>query len=135
MGDYPDATTVPGLVVFRYDSPLFFANAMDFRVRALSAVDDATASGPPTRWLLINAEAIVDVDITAVDALDELLLSLQRRRVVLAFARVKYEVLTDLDRVGFVDRVGRDRFFATLPVALDAYAQWDAEHPGTTAAS
>src|SRR6185436_20735604 len=69
IDDYPDARPVPGLVVYRYDSPLFFANAEDFRRRAMAAVDDADA---PVRWLLLNAEANVEIDITAIDALDSL---------------------------------------------------------------
>jgi high affinity sulfate transporter 1 len=117
VDDYPDTTTVPGLVVYRYDSPLFFANAEDFRTRALDAAD----TEPNLRWFLINAEANVDLDITALDSLDELREELQARGVVLALARVKFEVAELLDRAGFLDRIGRDHVYATLPTALAAY--------------
>ena len=67
VDDYPGARTIPGLVVYRYDAPLFFANAEDFRRRALAAAD----RGPgPLRWFVLNVEANVEVDFTALEALD-----------------------------------------------------------------
>lgn len=117
---HPDARMVPGLVVYRYDSPLFFANAEDFRTRALDAV--ATGSpGAPVRWLVINAEAISDVDGTAVDALEALRRELAARGVVVALARLEHAVRLLLERAGFVDRIGREHVFPTLPTAIDAY--------------
>jgi sulfate permease, SulP family len=121
VDDYPDAVPVPGLVVYRYDSPLFFANADDFRRRALAAVDDAPA---PVHWLLLNTEANVEVDITAVDALDALRDELTHRGIVLALARVKQDLRDVLAPSGFLDRVGEDRVFFTLPTAVAAYATW-----------
>lgn len=116
--DYPDAKTIPGLVVFRYDAPLCFANANDFKTRALAAVD---SESEPVEWLLLNAEAIVDVDLTAADALGELHDELEGRGVVLALARVKQDLRTQLERIGMVTHIGEDRLFATLPVALEAF--------------
>jgi high affinity sulfate transporter 1 len=127
VDDYPRSRQIPGLVVYRYDSPLFFANAEDFKRRALAAVDDAH---PPAEWLVINAEANVQVDLTALDALEELRAELDRRGVVLALARVKSEVADYLQRVGVLDKVGSDRIFATLPTAVDAYARWYARRHG-----
>jgi high affinity sulfate transporter 1 len=127
VDDYPDSRQVPGLVVYRYDSPLFFANAENFRRRALAAVD---AAAPAADWLLINAEANVQVDLTALDALDDLRQELDRRGVVLAFARVKWEIMDDVRRAGLADRVGVDRFYATLPTAVDAYSQWYLQRHG-----
>jgi sulfate permease, SulP family len=121
VDDYPVTRQIPGLVVYRYDSPLFFANAEDFKRRALAAVQDAQ---PPAEWLLINAEANVQVDLTALDALDELHAELDRRGVVTALARVKSEVADDLKRAGLLDRIGPDRIFPTLPTAVDAYSSW-----------
>jgi len=127
MDDYPDAKPVPGLVVYRYDSPLFFANVEDFKRRALESVD----AGPePVEWFLLNAEANVQVDITAVDALVELLEELDRRGVVFAMARVKQELRDDLEAAGFVERVGEDRVFFTLPTAVQAYAEWYRDQHG-----
>jgi high affinity sulfate transporter 1 len=116
--DYPDAATIPGLVVFRYDAPLCFANANDFKTRALEAVD---GQSQPVDWLLLNAEAIVEIDLTAADALGELHDELQRRGIVFALARVKQDLRDQLERIGMVTHIGQDRLFATLPVALDAF--------------
>jgi MFS superfamily sulfate permease-like transporter len=107
--------------VYRYDSPLFFANAENFRQRALKAVADATG---PVEWLLLNAEANIQVDITAVDALDSLRDELEERGIVLALTRVKQDLRDDLEPSGILDRVGRDRVFYTLPTAVDAYLHW-----------
>ncbi|TDD50060.1 SulP family inorganic anion transporter [Kribbella antibiotica] len=118
IDDYPDARPVPGLVVYRYDAPLFFANAEDFRRRALAAVEE---SSTPVHWLLLNAEANVEVDITAVDALDALREELEERGIVLALARVKQDLRTNLEPTGFLDRVGADHIFSTLPTAVEAF--------------
>lgn len=119
--DYPKARTIPGLLVYRYDSPLFFANAEDFRRRALAAVDEQTA---PVRWFVLNTEANVEVDITALDAVDELRRELAHRGVVFALARVKQELLADLAAYGLVESVGEDLIFPTLPTAVAAYRKW-----------
>ncbi|GAA2558743.1 SulP family inorganic anion transporter [Pseudonocardia hydrocarbonoxydans] len=118
VDDYPNAEMVPGLVVYRYDAPLCFANAEDFRRRALAAVD---AADPPARWLLLNTEAIVELDVTAADALHALCDELDRRGVVPALARVKQDLMVYLDSSGLRDRIGADRIFPTLPTALAAY--------------
>ncbi|WP_330328828.1 sulfate permease [Streptomyces sp. NBC_00536] len=124
VDDYPTARTVPGLVIYRYDSPLFFANAENFRRRALAAVDAQTS---PTRWFLLNAEANVEVDITALDALDALRQDLEQRGIVLALARVKQELREDLDAYGLTASVGAERIYPTLPTALEAYRAWSRE--------
>jgi MFS superfamily sulfate permease-like transporter len=127
MDDYPHAQPVPGLVVYRYDSPLFFANAEDFKRRALAALEVADS---PVEWFLLNAEANVEVDITSIDALDELRTELERRGVVFAMARVKQDLRDDLQAAGFIDKVGQDRIFPTLPTAVKAYLQWYADRHG-----
>ncbi|WP_411145901.1 sodium-independent anion transporter [Actinokineospora alba] len=127
IDDYPDATRVLGLVVYRYDAPMFFANADDFRHRALAAVDD---SPTPVEWFLLNAEANVDVDLTAVDAIEDLRAELARRGIVFAMARVKQELREDLDRAGLIARIGTDRV-PTLPTAVNAYRVAYTERHGT----
>jgi high affinity sulfate transporter 1 len=127
IDDYPQAMLLPGLVVYRYDSPLFFANAEDFRRRAIEAVDVAD---PPAEWFILNAEANVEVDITSVDALDELVSELNQRGVEFAMARVKQDLLDHLEAAGFVDRVGSDRLFPTLPTAVQAYLVWYEQQHG-----
>ncbi|MDX2678176.1 SulP family inorganic anion transporter [Streptomyces sp. NY05-11A] len=121
VDDYPQARTIPGLLVYRYDSPLFFANAEDFRRRALAAVDQQS---DPVRWFVLNTEANVEVDITALDAVDELRRTLTQRGLVFALARVKQDLLDDLEAYGLADAVGRDFIFPTLPTAVAAYRAW-----------
>ena len=121
VDDYPSAEVVPGLLVYRYDSPLFFANADDFLTRALAAVD---TSRVPVRWFVLNTEAIVEVDITAADALEELRSTLVQRGIVVALARVKRDLADDLAPSGLLDRIGPDRVFPTLPTAVEAYRLW-----------
>jgi high affinity sulfate transporter 1 len=128
IDDYPNARLVPGLVVYRYDSPLFFANAEDFKRRATESVDHADQ---PIEWFLLNAEANVEVDSTAVDALEALRSELERRGVVFAMARVKQDLRVVLAASGFLDRVGQDRVFMTLPTAVQAYADWYEQQHGT----
>lgn len=118
VDDYPDARPVPGLVVYRYDAPLFFANAENFRERALAAVE---AADGPVEWFVLNAEAQVDPDLTAVDALEQLRQDLTARGIVFAMARVKSDLRDDLVAAGFIDRVGADRIFPTLPTAVEAF--------------
>ncbi|WP_214401424.1 SulP family inorganic anion transporter [Pseudonocardia lacus] len=117
VDDYPLASTVPGLVVYRYDAPLCFANAEDFRRRALAALD----SDPDPRWLLLNTEAVTDIDITAVDALARLADDVEQRGVTLALARTKQDLLVDLRSSGLARRIGEDLVFPTLPTAVAAY--------------
>ncbi len=118
IDDYPDADLVPGLVVYRYDAPLFFANAEDFHQRALAAVDD---SAVPVEWFVLNAEANVEVDLTALDALDQLRGELSSRGIVFAMARVKQDLRDALEAAGLVDKIGADCIFMTLPTAVEAY--------------
>lgn len=126
IDDYPDAVQVPGLVVYRYDAPLFFANADNFIHRALDAVDTAPT---PARWLLINAEANVDVDVTAVEALETLHGELGTRGVILALARVKQDLRDQLEAAGIIALIGDGFIFETLPTAEKAYDEWAGQHP------
>jgi high affinity sulfate transporter 1 len=121
VDDYPEARTVAGLVIYRYDSPLFFANAQDFQRRALAAVAEQS---DPVRWFVLNTEANVEVDITALDSLDALRKELNRRGIVFALARVKQDLRTELDAYGLTASVGENRLYPTLPMAVAAYQQW-----------
>lgn len=117
VDDYPDAEPVPGLVVYRYDAPLFFANAEDFRTRALAAVEQA---GDRVEWFVYNAEANVDPDLTAVEALEHLRAELSGRGIVFAMARVKQDLLDDLQAAGFQAPI-----YPTLPTAVEAFRNRD----------
>ncbi len=116
--DWEGATTIPGLVLYRYDAPLCFANAEDFRRRALAAI---AAEGVPVRWFVLNAEAIVEIDITAADVLQEFHDELTAKGIVFAMAKVKQELYQQLSRSGFAGRIGAERFFPTLHEAIAAF--------------
>jgi high affinity sulfate transporter 1 len=115
---YPDARIVPGLVLFRWDAPLFFANAELFRDRVLDAV---AASPTPVRRLVVGAEPITSVDITAADTLDELDAALHAAGIELCFAELKDPVKDKLKRFGLFSRLGEERFFATVGQAVSSY--------------
>ncbi len=119
--DYPDAETIPGLVVFRYDAPLCFANAQDFRGHALRAVEEQRE---PVDWFLLNAEAIVELDVTAADALRQLVGDLEERHVLFAMARVKQDLRRYLEKARLFDVIDDERIFPTLPVAVEAFEAW-----------
>jgi len=121
VDDYPSASTEPGLLVYRYDSPLFFANAEDFRRRALAAIDH---QGAPVAWFVLNVEANVEVDSTGLGAMEDLRAELTDRGIVFALARVKQDLLVALTAYGLTAAVGPDRIFPTLPTAVAAYRDW-----------
>jgi sulfate permease, SulP family len=120
VDDFPAARTEPGLVVYRYDAPLFFANANDFRQRALAAAD----AGPGLRWFILNVEANVEVDFTGLEALDALRAGIVSRGAVFALARVKQDLLARLEAFGLAAKIGANLIFPTLPTAVDAYQRW-----------
>lgn len=115
---YPDARQIPGLVMFRWDAPLFFANADVFRTRILDVVAAATLR---PRWIVIAAEPITDVDSTAAEMIEELDKELEALGVELAFAEMKDPVKDRLHRYGLTARIGNHRFFPTVGVAVKAF--------------
>jgi len=115
---YPEAKQVPGLLLFRWDAPLFFANSDTFRSRILDAVERATL---PVKWVVVAAEPISDVDTTAAETLEELDAELARRGAELAFAELKDPVRDRLQNYGLETRIGREFFFTTVGVAVKAY--------------
>ncbi len=126
VDDYANAETLPGLVVYRYDAPLFFANVGDLRRKALSVVDTENALDRrhPVRWFVLNVEANVEIDITAADGLRGLHEDLVRRGVRLGLARVKHDLHMPLERAGLVELIGEEMLFLTLPVAEEAYLRF-----------
>jgi MFS superfamily sulfate permease-like transporter len=115
---HPSARQVPGLLLYRFDAPLFFANAAWFRRRVKGLVAEAAH---PVRWVVATAEPITDVDTTAANILDQLLRELRQQRVTLAFAELKGPVKDRLGRYGLYDAIGPDHFFPTIGTAVDAY--------------
>jgi high affinity sulfate transporter 1 len=124
---YPDARRIPGLVLFRWDAPLFFANADFFRERALDAV---AASPTPVRWLVVAAEPVTSVDVTACDMVAELDEALHAQGIELCFAELKDPVKDKLKRFGLFAQLGESYFFPTVGVAVSSYldinkVEWD----------
>jgi high affinity sulfate transporter 1 len=117
---YPDARQIPGLVLFRWDAPLFFANAELFKLRVLETVAKSVA---PIRWLVVAAEPITSVDVTAADALAELDDTLHEAGIELCFAELKDPVKDKLKRFGLFARIGESFFFPTIEAAADSYLQ------------
>jgi high affinity sulfate transporter 1 len=115
---HPAARQVPGLLLYRFDAPLFFANAGEFRRRIRGLLATTT---PRVRWVVVAAEPITDVDTSAAATLGELLAELRQQGVTLAFAELKGPVKDRLRRYGLYDQVGDDRFFPTVGTAVDAY--------------
>ncbi|WP_420907126.1 SulP family inorganic anion transporter [Trinickia caryophylli] len=137
IGRHPDARRIPGLVLFRWDAPLFFANAEIFHDRVMQVVKDAPT---PTREIVIAAEPVTDIDVTAADMFARLLDELHEAHVQLGFAELKGPVKDSLKRYGIFERIGADRFSPTIGRAVDRYlneqdVQWhdweDDERPGT----
>ena len=117
---YPDARQIPGLVLFRWDAPLFFANAELFKQRVLDTVAKSVA---PIRRLVVAAEPITSVDVTAADALAELDDALQEAGIELCFAELKDPVKDKLKRFGLFARIGESFFFPTIEAAAASYLQ------------
>jgi len=117
---YPDARRIPGLVLFRWDAPLFFANAELFHDRVL----DAVATSPtPVRWLVVTAEPVTSVDVTSADMLAELDKTLQAAGIELCVAEMKDPVKDKLKRFGLSAQRGETAFFPTIDAAVSGYLQ------------
>ena len=115
---YPDARRVPGLVLFRWDAPLFFANAEEFA----DEVRQAIASSPtPVRWVVVAAEPITDLDTSAADVLKDLDGELAAGGIDLRFAEMKDPVKDRLKRYALFERFGDDHFYPTVGAAVGAY--------------
>ena len=118
IDDWEGAKTIPGLVIYRYDAPLCFANAENFKERVLEAIKAETI---PVEWLVLNMEANVEIDITAIDMLSELRAELATKNIVFAMARVKQDLYLDLERAGFLNDIKAKHIYATLHTAIAAF--------------
>ncbi|HKE42560.1 MAG TPA: sulfate permease [Casimicrobiaceae bacterium] len=131
---YPEARRITGLVLFRWDAPLFFANAELFCDRVLAAIANSPTA---VRWVVVAAEPVTSVDVTAADILAELDDSLQVRNIELCFAEMKDPVKDKLKRFGLFARFGAETFYATVGEAVRAYlhvhpvhwVDWEQERP------
>ncbi len=120
IDDWEDVTTIPGLVIYRYDAPLCFANAENFKRRALEAIEAETT---PVEWFVLNMEANVEIDITASDMLFELSAELASKNITFALARVKQDLYLELERAGFIKNITEEYIYPTLPTAIAAFEQ------------
>ncbi len=117
---YPNARQIPGLVLFRWDAPLFFANAELFKERVLEA---AAKSPTPVRWMVVAAEPVTSVDVTAADILEELNKALRGAGIELCFAELKDPVKDKLKRFGLFTQIGERCFFPTIGAAVGSYLE------------
>ena len=115
---YPDARLVPGLVLFRWDAPLFFANAELFKERVFEAV---AASPTRVNWVVVAAEPVTSVDVTASDSLAELIDDLQANGITFRFAELKDPVKDKLKRFGLFTDLGKAAFYPTIGAAVRDY--------------
>lgn len=115
---YPEAVTERGLVVYRFDAPLFFVNADRFRSRVELALDESPGE---EEWLVLDFEGIGALDATALDTLADLVDDVDVD--VVAVARANDAVLDRLARAGLVEPAGRVRVFPTINGAVRAYRQ------------
>jgi MFS superfamily sulfate permease-like transporter len=129
------ARLIPGLVLYRFDAPIFFANAGTFRERVSSL---ARSGG--VRWVVVAAEPVTDIDVTGGEMLDALSEELKTAGVELAFAELKDPVRERLRRYGVEEAIGADRIFPTIGVAVAAYLaatgtewlDWEDRVPGAS---
>ncbi|RWU21833.1 sodium-independent anion transporter [Pseudomonas alkylphenolica] len=117
---YPHARLVPGLVLFRWDAPLFFANAEFFQKCVMEAIANAPTE---VRRVVVAAEPVTSVDVTSADMLVELEQSLQAANIELRFAEMKDPVKDKLLRLEVLEHIGHDVFQPTVGAAVDAYLE------------
>jgi len=124
---YPEAQHLPGLVIYRFDGPLFFANAKTFR----DEVKRLAKAEPKPSWILIAAEPVTDVDTTASDVLEDLDEMLNDQGISLVFAELKDPVRRKIERYGLTRTIDPHHFYPTIEAAITAFrdqtgAQWAA---------
>jgi high affinity sulfate transporter 1 len=116
---HPEAQHLPGLVIYRFDGPLFFANAKTFR----DEVQRLARTEPKPTWILIAAEPVTDVDTTASDVLEDLDEALNAQGVSLVFAELKDPVRDKIERYGLTRTIDPRHFFPTIESAVAAFRQ------------
>jgi len=120
VGESPEARTVPGLIAYRFYAPLFFANADYFveRIRNLIA-----ASSEPVRWVLVDMQAVTDIDVTAAEALSRLREELEQRGIALKIARANRPLRERLARIGLGEHLGESNLFPSVHAGVAAFRQ------------
>ena len=118
VADWEKSKTVPGLLIYRYDAPIFFANAEDFKQRALDAIE---GQAEEVKWFVLNAESISEIDITAHDMLQEFWSELAGRGIRFGMAEVKQDLYGQLRRSGLLAEIGEDSIFPTIGDAVQEF--------------
>jgi sulfate permease, SulP family len=121
----PDARVVPGVVVYRLDDRLFFANARYVARRMREAVRGAPTT---THWLVLDAECISQIDSTGQEALAQLIQRLQEDHVSLVVARMRTELKSRLDDAGLGEQIGAEHFYPTVRAAVQSCVSEEARH-------
>jgi high affinity sulfate transporter 1 len=117
---HPDAKRIPGLVLFRWDAPLFFANARIFHEHVLKSIADAPNT---VKWIVVAAEPVTDIDITAADTLAELNSELDKAGIELRFAEMKGPVKDKIKKYGLFAQFDIEHFYPTIGQAVDGYLE------------
>ena len=117
--DFTNAMPVPGLILFRFGAQLFFANANTFH----EGVKQIIACNTPTRWFVLDAEAVSDMDTTGAEAMAHTIEDLKNRGITFALARAVTPLPELLKRYGLLEKIGKDRFYATNRAAVEAYCR------------
>ena len=120
--NYEDAETKPGLIIYRFDAPLFFANAEVFKHDIRSLVAGARH---PVRQVVVDAEGITDMDVTGAEALDRVIADLHDDGIRLTMARVRTSLRQTIEELGLEEKIGRDNFFLQVADAASGYSPDD----------
>jgi SulP family sulfate permease len=118
-----DGKLIPGLVVYRFDAPMFFANISILVEEVTELVDEADQ---PVEWVLIDAESTYDIDTTALQSLEELIEDLHAAGITVALARLRNAVRTVMDAAGLIELVGDEHIYLEVDDAVTAYHDRDA---------
>jgi SulP family sulfate permease len=126
LGDLSQTSTIPGLIAYRFYAPLLFPNAGHFvaRIRAIIA-----ASPTPVRWLLLDAQAITDIDVTAAEALHALTLELRERGIALKIAHANPPLRKILQKIGFAGEISEESFYPSVHECIAAFETASAREP------
>jgi MFS superfamily sulfate permease-like transporter len=118
ISKHPDATTIPGLLIYRYDASLLFFNADYFKVRLLRLLQE---SKDQIRCVLLDFETSAIIDVSGDDALDEVRSDLVKRGIGLKLCRVRRLALSILDRAGLVKQIGESNLFPSIRSGVEAF--------------
>ncbi len=126
LGDTPGGQTIPGLLAYRFYAPLLFSNAAHFAGRARQLILD---SKTPVVWFLLDAQAVTDIDVTALETLDDLYQELKQEGIALKIAHANPPFRAVLERTGLAGELGEDSFFASVHECVAAFQAMKAPSP------